>query len=72
MGALSLGIVYGTRGNSSTTATSNAVTQTAVGANYALSKRTIVFATANSINTGKATTMTGDVRETHVGVSHSF
>jgi predicted porin len=72
MGALSLGIVYGTRGNSSTTTTSNAVTQTALGANYALSKRTTVFATANNINTGKATTTTGDVRETHVGLSHSF
>jgi predicted porin len=72
MGALSIGFVYGSRGNSSITATSNAVTQTAIGANYALSKRTIVFATANSINTGKATTTVGDVRETHVGVSHSF
>ncbi len=73
MGALSLGIVYGTRGNSSTTAgTDNSVTQTALGANYALSKRTTVFATANSINAGKSTTTTGDVRETHVGVSHSF
>jgi len=72
MGALSLGFVYGSRGNSSTSATSNAVTQTGLGAVYALSKRTSVWATANSINVGKATTTTGDVRETHVGVSHSF
>jgi predicted porin len=72
VGALSIGFVYGTRGNSSIVAASNAVTQTALGANYALSKRTVLYSTYNDINVGKATTVAGDIRETHVGISHSF
>ena len=72
MGATSIGFVYGTRGNSSTTTTSNAVTQMALGAVHSLSKRTSLYAMYNDINTGKATTATGDIRETHVGISHSF
>jgi predicted porin len=72
MGATSIGLVYGTRGNNSTTTTSTAVTQMGLGANYALSKRTTLYAAYNDINVGKATTSTGDIRETHVGISHSF
>jgi len=72
MGAVSIGFVYGTRGNSSTTTTSNAVTQMGLGTVYSLSKRTSLYAMYNDINVGKATTSTGDVRETHVGVSHTF
>ena len=72
MGAASFGILYGTRGNNSTTTTSTAVTQAALGVNYSLSKRTSLYAMYNDINVGKATTATGDIRETHVGVNHTF
>jgi predicted porin len=72
MGATSIGFVYGARGNSSTTTTSNAVTQMGLTAKYDLSKRTSLYGTYNDINTGKATTSTGDIRETHVGISHTF
>jgi len=72
MGAASFGILYGTRGNNSTTTTSTAVTQAALGVNYSLSKRTSLYAMYNDINVGKATTSTGDIRETHVGVNHTF
>lgn len=67
-----IGAVYGRRGENLTASYNTAgVTHSAVGLNYALSKRTTVFAGLNRKSSDRAADA-NDVTETNVGLTHSF